>query len=111
MTDIFTKEKRSAVMSRVRGSGNKATEIALAKLLRANRITGWRRHQRLSGTPDFAFRKERVAVFVDGCFWHCCPQHRTNPKNNEQFWAEKLARNRARDLNVTRNLREQGWIV
>jgi DNA mismatch endonuclease, patch repair protein len=111
MADIFTKEKRSSVMSRIRGRGNRDTELALAKLLRANRIKGWRRHQSLYGTPDFVFRKERLVIFVDGCFWHCCPKHRTNPKTNEKFWAKKLARNRARDRSVTRDLRGQGWTV
>ncbi len=68
MADVFTKAKRSEVMSRIRGRGNKATELALAKLLRRHRITGWRRNQAVFGKPDFIFPKLKLAVFVDGCF-------------------------------------------
>ena len=68
MSDVFTKAKRSEVMSRIRGRGNKDTEMALAKLLRANRITGWRRNQPVFGKPDFVFQKFKLALFVDGFF-------------------------------------------
>ena len=63
------------------------------------------------GKPDFVFPKARVAVFVDGCFWHGCPQHATWPKQNAAFWAEKIGRNQARDRKVTRTLRATGWTV
>ena len=111
MTDVFTKSKRSEVMSRIRGRGNKNTEVALAKLLRANGITGWRRHQPVFGKPDFIFREVRLAVFVDGCFWHGCPRHASIPKSNGAFWRRKLAANKARDRLVTRTLRARGWHV
>lgn len=111
MPDVFTKEKRSQVMSRIRGRGNKDTELALAKLLRAARITGWRRHQSLFGRPDFAFRRQRVVIFVDGCFWHGCSRHSNMPANNRAFWQKKLTRNQARDRLVTQTLRQQGWRV
>jgi DNA G:T-mismatch repair endonuclease len=61
--------------------------------------------------PDFVFPKLRIAVFVDGCFWHGCPLHATRPKQNAQFWREKIAANRARDRLVTRRLRARGWRV
>jgi DNA mismatch endonuclease (patch repair protein) len=111
MADVFTKRKRSEVMSRIRGHGNKGTEVALAKLLRKHRITGWRRNQPVLGKPDFVFRLQRVAVFVDGCFWHACPKHATKPKQNAVFWRKKFAANQARDKFVTRTLRRQGWRV
>lgn len=111
MSDVFTKEKRSLVMGRIRGRGNKDTEIALARLLRENGFTGWRRHRAVFGKPDFVFPKLRLAIFVDGCFWHCCPKHATEPTNNANFWKEKLARNRARDVLVTQTLRAKGWTV
>jgi len=98
-------------MSRIRSRGNKDTELALAKLFRANRITGWRRHQPVFGKPDFVFRKVRVAVFVDGCFWHGCPLHATKPRTNAVFWRKKFAANKARDLLVNRTLRNAGWRV
>ena len=68
MADIFTKAKRSEVMARIRGSGNRATELRLIALMREHGITGWRRNAPVFGKPDFVFRRERVAVFVDGCF-------------------------------------------
>ncbi len=61
--------------------------------------------------PDFVFPKSRTAVFVDGCFWHGCPKHGTQPKGNRAFWKNKFARNIARDLLVTRTLRRAGWRV
>jgi DNA mismatch endonuclease (patch repair protein) len=111
MPDVFTKAKRSEVMSRIRGRGNKETELALVKLLRAHGITGWRRHQPLFGRPDFLFRRERVAIFVDGCFWHGCPKHSNMPVNNRRFWENKLSANRQRDLLVTQTLKADGWRV
>jgi DNA mismatch endonuclease (patch repair protein) len=61
--------------------------------------------------PDFVFTRLRIAVFVDGCFWHCCPLHSTQPKNNADFWQKKLATNQARDRLVIRTLRAHGWKV
>lgn len=111
MPDVFTPEKRSLVMSAIRSRGNQSTEARLAQLLRLNRITGWRRNLALPGRPDFAFRKERVAVFVDGCFWHGCPKHFKRPKSSRKFWDEKIAKNKARDTKVNRELRKLGWKV
>lgn len=109
--DVFTEAKRSLVMSQIRGRGNKETELALARILRRHGITGWRRHQAIIGRPDFAFPKIRLAVFVDGCFWHLCPKHANMPVGNRIFWAEKLSRNQARDRAVSRRLRASGWFV
>jgi DNA mismatch endonuclease (patch repair protein) len=111
MPDVFTKIKRSEVMSRIRGRGNKETELALAALLRANGVTGWRRHQPLFGKPDFSFRQGRIVIFVDGCFWHGCPKHSNTPVNNRPFWEAKLAANKRRDRLVSNTLRQQGWRV
>lgn len=60
---------------------------------------------------DLAFPRQKVAVFVDGCFWHGCPRHMTWPKNNAEWWRAKIEGNRARDLNTNRLLRRMGWIV
>jgi DNA mismatch endonuclease (patch repair protein) len=68
MPDIFTPAKRSAVMALIRLRGNRATELRLIALMREHGITGWRRNAKVFGKPDFVFRRERVAVFVDGCF-------------------------------------------
>jgi DNA mismatch endonuclease (patch repair protein) len=111
MPDVFTKAKRSEVMSRIRGRGNKDTELALMKLFRQHGITGWQRNQKVFGKPDFLFRRNRLAVFVDGCFWHGCPKHCKIPAGNRAFWKKKFAANKARDRLVTRILRQQGWTV
>jgi len=138
MADVFSKAKRSEVMSRIRSRGNQDTELALARLLRANGITGWRRHvqvriaergmrnhtsprpspQRGEGArpafrvkPDFVFPKLRTVIFADGCFWHGCPRHATKPRHNAAFWRKKLAGNKTRDRLVTRTLRRAGWRV
>jgi DNA mismatch endonuclease (patch repair protein) len=111
MADVFSKRKRSDVMSRIHGRGNKDTELALVKIFRRFGVTGWRRNQNVFGKPDFVFPKLKLAVFVDGCFWHGCPRHGTKPKQNASFWARKLAANKARDRLVTRRLRAAGWRV
>jgi DNA mismatch endonuclease, patch repair protein len=136
MPDVFTQAKRSDVMSRIRSRGNKATELALVKLFRAQGITGWRRQLKLRAgelrvkrpsarssqrstqtcsqlivRPDFVFREVRLALFVDGCFWHGCPKHGTKPRSNAAFWRKKFAANQARDRLVTRALRRSGWRV
>jgi len=137
MADVFTKAKRSAVMSRIRSRGNRDTELALARLLRANGLTGLRRHVKitvegcwlrverrklrrpqrstlrpqLAVRPDFVFRRLRTAVFVDGCFWHGCPRHATWPANRAAWWRRKIEGNQARDRRVDRALRANGWRV
>jgi len=164
MADVFTKAKRSEVMSRIRGRGNKDTELALAKIFRAQRITGWRRQVEIRGRavllrgpnikvaqqrrppqrtarrsvptfhvkPDFVFIKLKLAIFVDGCFWHGCPKHcspmkwlrkSSMPANNlpstksrlrrtgRAFWRRKLSANKSRDVLVTRTMRRAGWRV
>ena len=109
--DTVSRVKRSAIMSAVRGRGNLSTELQLASLLREHRITGWRRGAPLPGKPDFIFRAAKVAVFVDGCFWHGCPRHGRTPKTRIAFWTAKLARNAQRDRAVSRALRASGWSV
>ena len=111
MSDVFTKAKRSEVMSRIRSRGNRATEVALVNLLRRHGITGWRRHPAMFGKPDFVFRPARLVVFVDGCFWHACPRHLRRPASNRGFWKRKLLANHARALLVNRTLRQRGWRV
>lgn len=111
MADTFSKQKRSAVMAAIRGKGNQETEVRLAQILRKHRIKGWRRHSPLLGRPDFIFRKQRIAVFVDGCFWHSCREHSRVPKSNVAYWRAKLQRNAQRDRRNNRALRRSGWNV
>ena len=111
MTDTLTVAERSERMSLIRSRGNRDTELRLVALLREHRITGWRRGAPLPGKPDFVFRAHKVAVFVDGCFWHGCPRHGRVPTSHVEYWAPKLARNAARDRSVTHALRASGWTV
>lgn len=109
--DVFSKAKRSQVMSRIRGHGNKDTELVLMKLLRLHHITGWRRNQKIYGKPDFIFKGNRLAIFVDGCFWHGCRRCYRRPKSNQKYWDLKVIRNRTRDRRVNSALRKVGWQV
>lgn len=84
-------------------------ELALRKALWQSGLR-YRLRPKLPGTPDLAFPRAKVAVFVDGCFWHCCPLHGRRPKSNEQFWRLKLTRNMARDRKVDAQLADAGWL-
>lgn len=110
--DRVTKEKRSEMMAAIKGRGNLTTEVALAKIFRREKIAGWRRHyDRVEGRPDFAFPKRKIAVFLDGCFWHGCKKHGTIPKTNVEFWEKKIMRNKERDKEINRELKKKGWRV
>lgn len=111
MADVFSTAKRSEVMSLIRGHGNKETELALIQLFRRYGIGGWRRNAVVFGKPDFVFPKLKLAIFVDGCFWHSCPKHFNLPVNNRPFWKQKLEANIRRDRLVVRTLRARGWRV
>ena len=111
MADTLSKSERSRVMAAVRSTGNKATELTLLKLFREAGIIGWRRHPNLRGNPDFVFPRQKIAVFVDGCFWHGCPRHCRVPKNNRKYWKAKIARNMTRDRRTNRLLRAKGWKI
>jgi DNA mismatch endonuclease (patch repair protein) len=86
-------------------------ELAMIQILQSSHISGWRRNQPLFGKPDFVFPRQRVVLFVDGCFWHGCSKHSNMPRNNQEFWAKKLDGNKIRDRVVTRKLRRMGWSV
>lgn len=109
VTDTFTPDQRSRLMSRVRTQGTKP-ELALRKALWSAGFRGWRCNARsVVGRPDLAWIGRRIAVFVDGAFWHGHPAYyhgRSGP-----FWDEKIARNRARDEHVNRELEAAGWTV
>lgn len=103
---------RSELMSRIRSRGNATTEIPMLRLLRDAGLNGWRRHLPLPGKPDFGWPRERVAVFVHGCFWHGHDCGRNlRPKSNGAEWCAKIARNKVRDVRSVRLLRRLGWSV
>ncbi|WP_372743554.1 very short patch repair endonuclease [Nisaea acidiphila] len=107
--DTLSQPQRSRLMSRVR-SKNTKPELMLRNAL-------WKRGHRyrlgkmLPGKPDVSFGRGRVAIFVDGCFWHGCPEHGSIPKTNTTFWISKIARNMERDRHVNFLLENMGWHV
>lgn len=109
MADTLTPEQRRRCMSNVR---NKNTGLEM-KLRRALWKTGlrYRVNSKLPGKPDIVFPKRKLAVFVDGCFWHGCPIHGTKPETNTGFWQTKIKMNMERDLRVTSQLSDLGWTV
>ncbi len=106
---IPTTPQRSRIMSAIRSWGNRSTEIYLIKIMCWYNITGWRRNWLLPGKPDFVFPKHRLAVFVDGCFWHGCSRCYIEPKSNTEYWREKIRRNILRDRRNMCLLRTKGW--
>jgi DNA mismatch endonuclease, patch repair protein len=98
-------------MAAIRSTGNKATELALVKILRQGGINGWRRHPQVRGNPDFVFSKQKIAIFVDGCFWHGCPRHCRLPLSNRKYWEAKISRNATRDRRTNHLFRAKGWRV
>ena len=111
MADVFTKSKRSEVMRAVKSRGNKSTELKLIEIFKIVKITGWRRNYKLFGKPDFVFPKQRLAIFLDGCFWHGHDCRNTKPANNADYWRVKIERNKMRDEFVSKNLTDKGWRV
>jgi DNA mismatch endonuclease (patch repair protein) len=96
-------------MRRIR-SHNTKPEMVLRRALWAAGFR-YRLKSRLPGRPDVVFPRQRVAVFVDGCFWHGCPEHSSWPQTNREFWKDKLSENVRRDARVSQQLLELGWTV
>jgi DNA mismatch endonuclease (patch repair protein) len=109
--DRFDRATRSRVMSRNRSHGTKTTEWKFRSLLTRSGISGWviGHDSGLPGKPDVIFLKKRVAIFLDGCFWHGCPRCRTIPTTNREFWTAKIEGNKERDRKTIRALRKLGW--
>ena len=110
MTDVLTKKQRSFNMSQIKGKDTKP-EVILRKQLYARGIRGYRIHYKLSGKPDIVFLKKKIAIFVDGCFWHKCPLCFVKPKTRAKFWTKKIESNIKRDTTVKELLEKEGWIV
>lgn len=113
VADVFSAEKRSAVMSRIRSSGT-GIERALYLIVRRTIGNRWRidtNVNHLPGKPDIMIPGLRLIIFCDGCFYHCCPIHRRDPKSNTNYWKEKLQKNAARDRKNRSELRRLGFKV
>lgn len=109
--DKISPAARSRNMSAIRSHGNRSTELALAVLLKQHGVHGWRRRQPVEGRPDFVWKENRVALFVDGCFWHGCPRCYQQPSSRRDYWKTKVLTNRKRDRMNRRKLSRSGWTV
>lgn len=110
MTDIFSKEKRSEIMSKVRHKDSKIETEFRKKLWNA----GFRYRKNSSkhfGKPDLVIKRYETVIFIDSCFWHGCKEHGSMPLTNKKFWKEKIARNIARDLEVNDHYKKIGWNI
>lgn len=110
MTDIFSKRKRSEIMSRVKSKGS-LMEMSLMGELTKARLRYSKHVSGLPGTPDIVFRNKKLVVFLDSCFWHGCRWHGTMPSSNRAFWSEKLSANKRRDKIANREYAKMGWRV
>ncbi len=111
MTDIVDRNKRSYIMSRIRSSKNKSTELKLISIFKELGIKGWRRGSSLKGKPDFVFQKKKIAVFVDGCFWHGHTCRKSIPQTNTDYWIAKINTNINHDKEITQYLISKKWQV
>lgn len=111
-TDIFSTKKRSDIMRAVKGRDTKP-EIALRKKLFALGLRYRLNVKDLPGKPDLVFPRHKTVVFVHGCFWHghSCKRGNRQPKQNADYWKDKIARNMARDQKNTAELKKLGWRV
>lgn len=111
MSDIFDKNKRSEIMSAVHSKKNKSTELKLIEIFKENNIQGWRRNYNVKGHPDFVFLDKKIAIFVDGCFWHGHDCRNTRPADNADYWQKKRERNIKHDKEITALFEYRNWKV
>lgn len=111
MSDIFDKSKRSEIMKKVRSKNNKSTELKLIQIFKENNIHGWRRNYKVKVHSDFVFLNKKIAIFVDGCFWHGHNFRNTKPKENQEYWDKKRERNMKHDKEITEYFENRGWTV
>lgn len=110
MADVLSDEQRKLNMSRIRGK-NTTPEIKFRKILYARGFRGYRIHPDLPGKPDIAFTRYKLAIFIDGCFWHRCPVDFKEPETRKDFWVKKINSNVERDQKVNLELQSMGWTV
>lgn len=98
-------------MKNVRSKKNKTTELRLIELFRKNHITGWKRNYPVKGHPDFVFQNKKIAIFVDGCFWHGHECRNIKPENHKEYWDKKRENNIKHDKEITALFEKRGWMV
>ena len=110
MTDVLTKKQRSYNMAQIK-SKDTGPELVLRKLLSQNKIFGYRLHYKIFGKPDIVFPRKKIAIFIDGCFWHKCPSCFVKPTSRIEFWSQKIKNNLKRDKEVNKLLKKTGWKI
>lgn len=110
MTDMFTPEKRSEIMSKIRSKETVAEKIVF-KYLRKQSIYFQKHYSRIMGKPDIALPRKKVAVFIDGDFWHGRNAKRLEKSDNSEYWTDKISKNVERDKIVNKTLKDEGWHI
>lgn len=106
MADNLTKEQRSKNMKAIKSQSSLENRVTKALWKLGFRF---RKNVNLFGKPDISLKKYKIVIFIDSCFWHCCPIHGNMPKSNKDYWEKKLERNISRDLEVNKFYQENGW--
>ncbi len=109
-TDIFSKRKRSEIMSAVKGKDT-VLEVEFRKLLKKEGLKFKTNVNKLPGKPDLFFKDKKFVIFIDGCFWHECKKHFKMPKSNQFFWESKIEKNVQRDLQINKFYKDMGWKI
>jgi DNA mismatch endonuclease (patch repair protein) len=110
MSDIFSKNKRSEIMSKVRSKGSKI-EIEFQKKLWNSGFRYRKNSTKYFGKPDLVLQKYKTVIFIDSCFWHGCKKHGSMPQTRKKFWEEKIEGNKRRDKEVNRHYKKAGWKI
>lgn len=108
--DNLNRVQRSYCMSRIKSVDTKP-ELAFRKYIWEKGLKGYRLHKNIKGKPDIFFAKKKIAVFIDGCFWHKCPICFRKPKSDNEYWNKKIINNKRRDKQISKELEKQNIIV
>lgn len=110
MVDIFSKKKRSEIMSKIRSKDSKI-EVEFRKALWKKGFRYRKNPTKYFGKPDLVLPKYKTVIFIDSCFWHGCKKHGTIPATRKKFWTEKIKKNRQRDKDVNNHYKKESWKV
>jgi DNA mismatch endonuclease, patch repair protein len=111
--DIFSKEKRSIIMSAIKSKDTKPELLVFEILTKNFKIKFIKNYAKLPGKPDFVNKRYKIVIFVHGCFWHNhhCKKGNSRPKTNTDFWTKKILENKKRDRKNSKSIRKLGWSV
>jgi DNA mismatch endonuclease (patch repair protein) len=108
--DKVTSQQRSEIMRQVKSTGT-SLERLVQKALRHHRVYFAKNVKSIVGNPDLVFRRKKLLVFIDSCFWHGCPEHCRVPSSRTEYWHNKISRNKQRDKHVNLALKQEGWKI